>query len=181
MQAHIVFRKTSGGVDEVVNHTHGLSFISRRILMLIDGVRSAQALSGFVRPGEIEGVLQELLQLDLIQANAPSMPHADGPEGLSPELQMQTHANHLIELGDPRAILAGPIHPSRLAEFKRVAMRELNELLGPAASNWISDIEGCRSVDAFRGLLLQIEQHLRDVRGAKEAEKFIKRIAAILY
>jgi len=62
----LVFAKTPLGSDEMTQRALGLSNAARRVLILVDGKRRLLDITPFVRPGEIEGIVEELQALGLI-------------------------------------------------------------------------------------------------------------------
>ncbi len=73
-----VFAKTPQGQQEMQTRSLGLSPLARRVLVLVDGRRSASDLAAFVPAGAIEAPLDELLARGCIEAVAqlPSPPPA---------------------------------------------------------------------------------------------------------
>lgn len=62
----LVFAKTPLGSDEMTQRALGLSNAARRVLILVDGRRRLLDITPFVRPGEIDGIVEELQALGLI-------------------------------------------------------------------------------------------------------------------
>ncbi len=61
-----IFIKTPEGKEEMVNRDHDLSFVQRRILILIDGVKPVSMLRSFTQPAEFNSVISTLLDKKLI-------------------------------------------------------------------------------------------------------------------
>ena len=60
------FGKTDKGRQEMARRSGALSAIERRLLILIDGVRSFNELGSFVRVGELDDALRKLLELGMV-------------------------------------------------------------------------------------------------------------------
>lgn len=66
-----IYAKTSAGTREVAERSCRLSALQRRVLILVDGVRSRSELAGLLGAGEIDTVLAELRVAGLISDGSP--------------------------------------------------------------------------------------------------------------
>lgn len=77
---HAVFAKTALGQQEIASRTLGLGMMTRRLLILIDGKRSAPELTPMVGGHDLRALLAELLGKGCIErsnaATTPSTPPA---------------------------------------------------------------------------------------------------------
>lgn len=69
---HAVFTKTAVGQQEIQSRSLGLGPLPRRLLVLVDGKRSDQELAVFVPGQDIEALLNQLMALGCIEAQAPT-------------------------------------------------------------------------------------------------------------
>jgi hypothetical protein len=74
--SHAVFAKTLLGQQEVQSRALKLGPVPRRLLILIDGKRSAQDLSHFLAGHNIEALISELLDKGCIESTTP-LPEPD--------------------------------------------------------------------------------------------------------
>jgi hypothetical protein len=62
----LVYAKTEAGVKEITGRTLGLSQGARRVLILLDGKRALSQLPGFVRPGDLVNIVDQLESSGLV-------------------------------------------------------------------------------------------------------------------
>ncbi|HEY0825460.1 MAG TPA: hypothetical protein VGD76_16855 [Ramlibacter sp.] len=155
MDKDTAYRKTTSGVDAIAARNPALTQRQRSLLILVDGRRSAKELatlaSGF---GDVEELLQPLLEHGFIE-----------PIG-------QRKAAHGAGTGGP----ADPKAGTPYAQVRSLAVRRLNDLLGPGAADLCIRLESARNVDEFRAALRRVEGILRQVLGGQRAEQFITEV-----
>ena len=66
LDPRLVYVKTETGVAEITARALGLTQGARRVLILLDGKRAISQLPGFVRPGDIVALVDQLEGLGLI-------------------------------------------------------------------------------------------------------------------
>ncbi len=133
LDPRLVYAKTAAGMSEVRHRGDALSPPARRLLLLIDGRRPLAALPAAVRPGELPGLVEELLAAGLIALAGivETVPAID-------------------ELRDPR-----------LEDFKRrvegVVLREL----GPAGHVLEARVQDCVNLTVLRGVMREVVELVR--------------------
>jgi hypothetical protein len=164
----LVFGKTADGLAEIRARAFGLSLSARRILIMIDGVRSVGELAPLLRPGEIDSVLLQLESMQLVHRVDYDVPTTivalDGAGGngfLGTDFgaQPESHEERLV------ATLDGA---------KRRAVRELNERLGPDAETIAVRIEQCHVVEELRERLREAERLVAGFLGESAAQDFVR-------
>src|SRR5512133_4090571 len=68
----MIFSKTEAGRAEMAGRSRNLSALQRRVLILVDGQKTVNALGAFVRVGELDVVLDHLLHEGLIESTVTS-------------------------------------------------------------------------------------------------------------
>jgi hypothetical protein len=66
LDPRLVYAKTDAGFAEITARELGLSAGARRVLILLDGKRAISQLPGFVRPGDMANIVDQLETLGLI-------------------------------------------------------------------------------------------------------------------
>jgi hypothetical protein len=155
-----VYRKTAAGQDEIVARSGSLALPVRRVLIMIDGKRTAGDLAQFLRPGEIDSVIAELLQKGYIE---PATAAAPAPATVPPTIAPAPRT--LSEVSDPSRFMS-------VDEAKRRVVRELTERLGPEAEHMALKVERCTTVDELRARIREAERLLGTVIGEKAAQDF---------
>lgn len=157
MDKDTTYRKTSSGVEAIAARNPALSQRQRSLLILVDGKRTGRELatlaSGF---GEVEDLLQPLLDQGFIEPLAHSKPAATAAATATAPAEAKA--------GTP------------FKQVRTVAVRRLNDLLGPGADELCIKLEAARNVDEFRAELKRVEAILRQVVGTQRAEQFITEV-----
>ena len=148
-----IFAKTPKGAAEITARGGGLSLAQRRLLILVDGVRSIDQLAP-VLPPDYGRLLQSLEAAGYVTQVAQSNDPAPAVELLPP----------------------APIPQSEMTsvhEAKLRAVRGLNDLLGPSADALAIAIEGAANGDELRPLIREAERLIASLHGAVTAQAFI--------
>ncbi len=143
------FRKTEKGVAEIQTRAYRLQPRLRSALILVDGRRRGSDLLPLIQQ-EPEATLHTLVEqgfIEPIPAAAPASASRPTP--------------------------ATPVES--FAERRRVAVRLLNELLGPAAETLAIRMERTRSMDELQTQLAAATQAIGDLHGAATAAAFAAR------
>lgn len=149
----IRYRKTPKGVDEVQTRAHRLPPRARGALILVDGQRTDEELARLI-PVQAAETLAALAEAGFIE---------------------------VIAVAPPAATPATP-PTSRQPDFKlvqREAVRRLVELVGPSADDLAIRMEGARSMDQLRPLLVHARSLIGNVRGAQPAADYIAALSAL--
>lgn len=161
------YRKTDKGRVEVIERQAGLSGLQRRILIMIDGQKTVNDLSAFVRVGELDDVLAHLLACGLVES-----------------------MNHMATLQPPAApgfAAAHPVEAPRPAtspeEFKKVrekAASFVQQRLGSAGEPICDAINRCNNPDELRKLLRGIEIFIGQRLSAETTQAFARHFGSLL-
>lgn len=152
MDKETIYRKTAAGADAIATRHAALGPRQRSLLILVDGRRNAGELATLVTAGGDAG---ELLQGLLAQGFIEPLPAARAAAApASPE--------------------AKPAMP--LAQARSLAVRRLNDMLGPSATDLCLRLEAARSVQEFRATLRRTESTLRNIVGNQRAADFVSEL-----
>lgn len=156
----LVFHKTELGQAEIAGTARTLQGRLRRALIMVDGARTVAQLAPLVRPGELDGILEELQAGGFISLAGGTL--ADLlPGGGS---------------GDAPAAAPGPDAAERFDRARRLAMREVMDRLGPNGDELALLIERCRGASDLRAAMRDAERILSGFIGAAAARDFAQRI-----
>ncbi len=125
-----VFAKTDAGRRALLGQSVSLDQSARRILILVDGKRTLADLPQFARAGEIERIIDELVERGLIaQVGVAATPSAD--------VQRQRRLAEQVLLADVKSQLRGVFEAE----------------LGAAGQIWEARVSDCVSADVLRRVL----------------------------
>lgn len=158
-----IYRKTAKGLAEIDTRAHRLPPRTRSMLILVDGKRDADDLKALVTV-QAEECLRSLSEQGFIEAVG---------ETVRPSLATGTVAAPGAASSTPAAPPAGPAVD--VAGLGRMAVRALNEALGPSAESLAMRIERARTVSELRPLLEQGARLLAAARGPAAAAAFAER------
>jgi hypothetical protein len=178
-----IYKKSAKGAEAIAARLHGLSPRQRSLLIFIDGKRNVDELAKMGSTmGSFEQLLAELESGGFIEdANsaeavlsalgaptsdaATTVPASTLPAALSP-------AEGLV------AARVAPRPGVTLEQAKRLAVRQLTDLLGPAAEVVCLHIEKSRTLPEFVETVKRARSMVRDMRGESTAERFASAVAA---
>lgn len=159
--------KTDAGRHEVNHRTPRLSAVERRLLILIDGDKTVDALGAFVRVGECDPALARLVGLGLVAAQGDSVPLAapvapgfSAPVPLEPERP----ATSMSAFEQTRAEVARFVH----------------NRLGAPAEPICEAIHRCRNPQELRALLRGIEVFIGQRLDAATTQAFARHFGGLL-
>lgn len=167
MDPGIRFEKTERGRQEVARRSGALTAVQRRLLILVDGHKTVNALDAFVRVGERDDALAQLLQLGLIQA-----------EGVAAELEpaVAEGFSHPVPLEPPRAAT----NEQAFAEVRAEAARFVHNRLGVAGEPICAAIARCRHPQELRALLRGVEVFVGQRLDAETTQAFARHFGRLL-
>ena len=153
----IIFRKTAKGVTEIETRAHRLTPRLRGALIMVDGKRSDADLRPLItqQPDETLAALAEQGFIEIV-ATAPAT------------------------AAQPRAAVQPAAAARPVMDFetrRRVAVRGLNDLLGPAAETLAIRMERARSAEELRPLLATAVQLVGNARGRGAADDYAARFS----
>lgn len=159
--------KTRKGRDEVAVRTGVLTAVQRRLLILVDGRKSANDLGAFARAGELEAALDHLSLLGFVSG-----------AGLDTDLGPPVAAG----FASPCAAQAARPATS-LREFEQVrtdASHFIRQRLGDAATPICTAVERCNSPHELRQVLRGVEVFVGQRLDAHTALAFARHFGAML-
>lgn len=165
MDKDAVWRKTPRGLEAIARRAGGLSPRLRTLLIMVDGRRRAADYGALAAGlGDAGQLLAQLAGGGFIEAVLPAWP---GPLPQAPTLDALTRTG-------PEPATAGLL----LADTKRLAVRQLTDMLGPTAELLCLRIEAARSADDLWDHLHHARSVLRDARGEGAARRFESTLAS---
>lgn len=154
MNPALVFGKTAKGREEVEKRTWRIDSRRRMLLIMVDGLHTAEDLATkSASPEDAFSQLQSLWTEGFIEP-------ADGSQA-APQPQ-----------GEPQS--ASPLAaPGRsLEELQRAASRAISNLLGPQGESMALRLEKTKSVEQFLLEAQRTRDALKDFSGQKKADAF---------
>jgi hypothetical protein len=160
------FVKTDAGREELAARTRNLGTATRRLLILVNGQRSAEELAKLMGPGvDLDLELSNLLEAKLIQRTgaAPASPAAvnAAPAPAAKRGLLQ----RLLSIGERPPKLDPQTH-----ERMREACMLLHDALGPGADDLTMRLEDCASPEALEAAQRWALDVVASVRGREQAE-----------
>lgn len=153
----LVFHKTALGQAEIAGTVRTLQGRLRRALILVDGARTVGQIAPLVRPGELDGILEELQAGGFISLAGGTL--AD-----------------LLPGAGAGAPPAGPDDAEKFERARRLAMREVMDRLGPNGDELAVLIERCKGPPELRAVMRDAERILAVYIGAAAARDFAQRV-----
>ncbi len=152
----LIYRKTAKGLSEIETRAHRLPPRLRSALIVVDGKRNLAELRPLIL--QTDETLAALAEQGFIEAVREAAPPPPPPAPA------------------PKAV-AG--NADDFEQTRRVAVRTLNELLGPAAESMAIKMERARNPGELTPLLVQAAQAVATKRGRGAAEAFAKRFGLL--
>lgn len=155
----LVYAKTARGIAEVGTRSDAVSLSARRVLIMIDGKRPLAELAPLSSTGDIGPIVEQLEAQGMVQLVSAGVP-TDPPTDLGA-------ADAAEDLAEERLVAS-------FDAFKRRAVRELSDRLGPDAEVMAVRIEHCRTTDDLRQRLLEAERLVAGMLGDAQAQDFLR-------
>lgn len=159
--------KTDAGRQEVSRRSPRLSTVERRLLILIDGHKTIDALDAFVRVGERDPALERLLGLGLV-----------APDGEPVALAAPVAA------GFARPVPQEPARPansmSAFEQTRAEVARFVHNRLGAPSEPICEAIHRCRNPQELRALLRGIEVFIGQRLDPATTQAFARHFGALL-
>ncbi len=158
MDSQLVFIKTAKGREEIEKRTHRLDSRRRMLLIMVDGVHTAQDVaSNSVSAEDAYALLETLWREGFVEP-------ADSSAAVSvPVMQSQT---------DLAASAATPALP--LPALQRAASKAIENILGPAGESLALKLEKTKTVEQFMTEAQKTREAIKEYVGAGKAEAFWK-------
>jgi hypothetical protein len=158
MNATTVFVKTDKGREEIESRTYRLPFTQRTVLIMVDGIKNADALSA-VRP-DAQATLDTLLEAGFIAvAGAAVGSSVETVASSAPPVVASTAA-------------AIPSTTFNLGESRKRAAKFVTASLGPMGDSLAMAIEDAKTIGDFVKHAEKAREAIRMQRGAERASEF---------
>lgn len=166
MGRETVYRKTASGSEAIAKRDPALGPRERSLLIMIDGRRGSAELGAL---GNLDTMLPALLALGFIEPvpQEQSQKSREGADSRAPDSRA------------PDSIASVPDSSLTFPAAQRLAVRRLNELLGPGAVDMCMRLEKARTPQEYLSALRQVEASLRQVVGAEAAARFAREVGAV--
>lgn len=164
----IIYRKTAKGTTEFETREHRLAPRVRSALIVVDGRRDADALKALIAQ-QADEVLALLLEQGFIEAVGESPTSATAPAALARSPLAQAAPAAAVQAAPGRA--GGP-PADDFAARRRAAVRDVNDVLGPAGESLAIRMERARDATELRPLVQLAVQVIGTARGRAAAEAY---------
>ncbi len=163
-----IFIKTATGREEVAHRSGTLSVRQRRLLIMIDSKRTVNDLSAFVRVGDLEPTLEQLIALGLIESE---MIDITLPDPAASGFMVANRAE------EPRPATS----PQEFLKLRQEASQYVAQQLGDEASKPIcAAIDQCKNPIALRKMLRGVEIFVGNQLSQAQAQQFARRFGSQL-
>jgi hypothetical protein len=159
VNANTIFVKTAKGREEIDSRTYRLPFSNRTVLIMVDGAKNAEALSG-IRPDALE-ILEHLLADGFIDTV--------GAAGLGRPMMAEVQPVQVAESEPTPA-------PFDLKTARKLASRGISANLGPTGDTLAIAVEDARTPAEFVHAAELAREAIRMRNGEARAEQFWKAI-----
>ncbi|GAB4472047.1 MAG: hypothetical protein OHK0044_15520 [Burkholderiaceae bacterium] len=190
MNFSLIYSKTAKGAAEIAAHSGALTPAMRRVLIMVDGRRTAAELELVARDGEFESIVAALLEKGMIEQTGKVedeipdwvdddeatvvMESPRGPDAIpAPRAAAQAAAAPA-----PAAVPVEPRTPS-LEERKRMAVRALYDRLGPYGEEPAARIQECKTFEELSEKLKHACRRIALFRGEQAAREYMASIGQV--
>jgi hypothetical protein len=160
MGRETVYRKTASGSEAIAKRSPALGPRERSLLIMIDGRRGSGELAAL---GDLDAMLPALLAHGFIEPVPEQPKEAKGPDSKAPDSVAPSDGDGTLSV----------------SAAQRLAVRRLNDLLGPAAVDMCMRLEKARTAQEYLAALRQVEGSLRQAIGAEAASRFAQEVGAV--
>lgn len=194
MNFALIYSKTVRGLEETNSHSRALTPAMRRMLILIDGRRTAAELELTARDGEFDEIIAALKAHGLIRSNGHEAPPSPASRVVGPDA-----TTLIVRPGGPtdRRTSATPAalpppeptpaereaaaakKAATLEESKRAAVSALYARLGPYGEEPAARIQSCKTVEALHEQVRNAGQRIAVFRGEKAAQEYMLCFGAV--
>ncbi len=191
VSSNAIYKKSAKGVEAIAARLHGLSPRQRSLLIFIDGKRSVGELAKMGSTlGSFEQLLAELESGGFIEDANSAEATLSALGAPTSDAATMIPASTLPAALGPASTIPGALAPAggagsptarpgvTLEQAKRLTVRQLTDLLGPAAEVVCLHIEKARTLPEFIETAKRARSMVRDMRGESAAERFATAVAA---
>jgi len=150
-----VFAKTTLGLEEIQRRGLNLPLLMRRLLVLVDGKRSLEELAAFVPGQDVQPLIQELLELNCVEAVAQAAPRAAAERASAAKAPAAAREPETLDDLPPAAARS-----AQDVEMARNFMaNSIQRLMDPVmAAPFVQKAGACRNAAELRALFPEWEQ-----------------------
>lgn len=193
MNFSLIYSKTAKGAAEIAARSGALTPAMRRVLIMVDGRRTAAELELVARDGEFESIIAALLakgmieQTGTVEADIPDWVDDDeeatvameSPRG--PDAIPALRASAQPAAAPARAPAPAPAEPKTptLEERKRMAVRALYDRLGPYGEEPAARIQECKTLEELAERLKHACRRIALFRGEQAAREYMASIGQV--
>jgi hypothetical protein len=168
MKPGTIFSKTDRGRAEIAGRTGLIDASQRRLLIMVDGIKTVNDLRAFVRAGELAGALETLELHGLVESGEVDV------------LLEMPAASGFIALSSPSELPRAATSPLEFAKVRGEASRFVADHLGNPGAPICGAIDRCKSPDELRRLLRSVETFVGDRLDAETAQTFARHFGKLL-
>ncbi len=165
----MIYNKTDAGRTEISGRSRNLSSMQRRVLILVDGKKTVNALQAFVRVGELESALEHLLQEHLIEAAANSA-----------DASLQALAAPGFVAAEQAEAPRPATSAQEFAKVRQQASSFVQQRLGAAGEPICQAIDRCESPAELRKMLRGVEIFVGQRMSPETTQAFARHFGALL-
>lgn len=187
MNFSLIYSKTAKGAAEIAARSGALTPAMRRVLIMVDGRRTAAELELVARDGEFESIIATLLEKGMIEqtgtveADIPDW--VDDDEEATVVMESPGGPDAIPALRAPAQPAAAPApaepKPPTLEERKRMAVRALYDRLGPYGEEPAARIQECKTLEELGERLKHACRRIALFRGEQAAREYMVAIGQV--
>lgn len=191
--AGTIFTKTAKGYDEIAQRMFGLTSRQRRVLIIIDGIRSLAAMAEMMPREDLNEVISFLHEEGFIQAAKPELPkpvqtnfqhtRSHPAEELSRRRESHGPATSALQAAG-QSLLGKPAlsqDPAQIRQIKDFMTTTATTYLGLLAADVIHRIERAKSAEQLMTVVGQWHMALRESKqGNRFASPYMEQVTAAL-
>lgn len=164
-----VFHKTNKAHEELTQRRHGLDLKARRVLIMIDGVRSLGSLTSVMSAEELHAVILELREAGFITHETPAAAAPQPQEAIKPIAMTTSQASGTT------------LDPVKLTRVKAYLIETSQQHLGLMAAKLQQEIAQANDEGALRSALAHWNMALRESRsGTTRASEYMQTARTML-
>ncbi len=165
-----IYVKTTQGQKEIAERSSGLLAKQRRLLILIDGIKSSSELAALLAEFELSAKLNELAELGFIQLK-------DSP--LSVEISDKV-IKELPKAPAAEATITPSIDPIFLEQAKNLMVESAQHCLGIMARSLIEEIQQCNQSN-YKVVIARWNMALRQSNKARtHADQYVDAVKTLI-
>ncbi|MFC7419670.1 hypothetical protein ACFQNF_07225 [Iodobacter arcticus] len=169
-----IYIKTPLGLKEIAERSSGLLAKQRRLLILIDGIKSSSDLAALLAEFELSAKLDELVELGFIQLK-------DTALSVEPNVEISNNAIKELPTAPATEIIINPIiDPIFLEQAKNLMIESAQHCLGIMARSIIEEIQQCNQSN-YKVVIARWNMALRQSNKARtHADQYVDAVKTLI-